>query len=134
MILLDTCALLDLAAGRLTNVPALAALDATRRSRQAFVPAIVAMEVAQKAWTGKLDLGGHSAAWFNEALALYGLRPMPLRAAVALAAYALPEPFHRDPADRLIVAGARRLRGAVLTCDRKILAYAEAGHVGAMPY
>lgn len=35
---------------------------------------------------------------------------------MALAAYALPEPFHKDPADRLIVAMARRLNASVVPC------------------
>ena len=38
-------------------------------------------------------------------------------------AYSLPEPFHRDPADRLIVAEARRPRAAVVTADSRILEY-----------
>jgi hypothetical protein len=32
------------------------------------------------------------------------------------------------------VAAARRVRGTVLTCDSKILAYAKAGHVAALAY
>jgi PIN domain nuclease of toxin-antitoxin system len=98
------------------------------------VPVIVAMEIAQKVWAGRLDLGAEPQVWFARALARFGLRPLPLRAAVALAAYSLPEPFHRDPADRLIVASARHMRGCVLTCDDKILAYARAGHVETVGY
>ena len=36
-------------------------------------------------------------------------------------AYSLPEPFHRDPADRIIVASARRLACSVVTADAKII-------------
>lgn len=46
-----------------------------------------------------------------------------MTAALALAAYELPEPFRKDPADRLIVAMARRLKASVVTVDRRILAY-----------
>ena len=38
-------------------------------------------------------------------------------------AYALPDPFHCDPADRLIVAAARRLSAPVVTADVRMLDY-----------
>lgn len=47
-------------------------------------------------------------------------------------AYAMPQPFHFDPADRMLVATARALRCPILTSDAKILAYASAGHVAAI--
>lgn len=50
---------------------------------------------------------------------------------IALASAELPEPFHRDPADRLIVAQARRSRATLVTADRKILAYP---HVKTAPW
>ena len=52
----------------------------------------------------------------------------------ALAAYELPEPFHKDPADRLIVAMARLLQAPVVTVDRRILAYGQQGHVQVLAY
>ena len=69
--------------------------------------------------------------WFNQVLAKPGLTDAPLSVAIALAASALPE-FHRDPADRLLVATARALNVPIVTRDRKILDYAEAGHVKAV--
>lgn len=132
--MLDSCALLDLSSGRLKDRRALFLLEAACLARQAYVPAVVALEIAQKAWAGKLDLGAEPRRWFAEEIARFRLRPLSLRASVALAAYALPEPFHRDPADRLIVAAARRAGGRLLTCDGRILAYARAGHVEALGY
>jgi PIN domain nuclease of toxin-antitoxin system len=38
-------------------------------------------------------------------------------------AYSLPETFHRDPADRIVVATARALNAPVVTADEKILGY-----------
>jgi PIN domain nuclease of toxin-antitoxin system len=40
--------------------------------------------------------------------------------------------MHNDPADRMIVAAARRRNYAVITSDRKILALAKDGHVQAV--
>ena len=51
---------------------------------------------------------------------------------VALGVYELPEPFHKDPADHLIVAMARRLGIPVETSDGRLLAYAALGHVRAI--
>ncbi len=42
----------------------------------------------------------------------------------------LPEPFHGDPADRMLISTARELAIPLLTRDRVILAYAaESGAV-----
>jgi PIN domain nuclease of toxin-antitoxin system len=42
---------------------------------------------------------------------------------VAMEAYALPGVFHRDPADRLLVAAARQHGLTLVTADERILAY-----------
>jgi len=42
---------------------------------------------------------------------------------IAMEAYALPEPFHKDPADRLLVAACRWQVLTLLTADERILAY-----------
>lgn len=45
----------------------------------------------------------------------------PISPAVAAEVAALPDSFHRDPADRILVATAR-IRGAtLLTCDERII-------------
>jgi predicted nucleic acid-binding protein len=41
----------------------------------------------------------------------------------AIASSLLPEPFHKDPADRILVAIARRYDIPLVSCDEKILAY-----------
>ncbi len=44
----------------------------------------------------------------------------------------LPGNFHRDPADRLLIATARELKVPLVTRDRRILDYAAQGHVDAI--
>jgi hypothetical protein len=44
----------------------------------------------------------------------------------------LPEPFHGDPADHLLVATARALPATLITRDTNILGYADAGHLRAL--
>lgn len=92
------------------------------------------MEIAQKVGVGKLLLPLPPAAWLGSVVSGFGLRVRPLGMSAALDAYDLPEPFHRDPADRLMVATARALHIPLLTSDRLILAYAAAGHVDVVGY
>jgi PIN domain nuclease of toxin-antitoxin system len=48
---------------------------------------------------------------------------------VAIEATSLPDAFHRDPADQLIVATARVTNATLMTRDRRILDYAGRGHL-----
>jgi PIN domain nuclease of toxin-antitoxin system len=102
----------------------------------AFVPVVVALEIAQKWWVGKLRFSGAGTArqWYEQTILAFRLRQLPMLAGVALAAYELPEPFHNDPADRLVVAAARLLDAPVVTVDRRILAYGQLGHVRTISY
>jgi PIN domain nuclease of toxin-antitoxin system len=135
-LLLDTCALVALAEGEPMQGDAIAAIRAAQAGGVIFVPAVIALEIGQKTAAGKFTLAkGRSArAWFEAAVRRARFRPLPVTADLALAAYELPEPFHKDPADRLIVAMARRLNASVVTIDRRILAYGQQGHVQVLAY
>ena len=137
--MLDTCAVLDLSVDRVSDSRALGALRDALAVRAVYVPSIVALEIAQKVWAGRLQLAAfrqklEPAEWFAAVLRWLDARELPLTSVSATAAYELPKPFHRDPADRIIVAEARALGAQVLTTDHKILAYAAAGHVQAIGY
>ena len=67
-----------------------------------------------------------------EAVSARGLSIEPLRAHVAIEASSLPETFHCDPANRLIVATARVSDAALMTRDQLILDYAARGHLTAI--
>ena len=70
--------------------------------------------------------------WFERFLGLPGVRLTPLSVAAAISSSFLHEPFHGDPADRLLVATARTLPATLITRDARILSYAEAGHLRAL--
>ena len=80
-------------------------------------------EVAKLVQYGKLDLDRPVSEWIDSALVRPGLELLPLTPAIAVESTQLPEPFHRDPADQMIVATARFLRIPLLTEDSKILDY-----------
>ena len=67
--------------------------------------------------------------WVAEALATPGLTVAPLTPEIALESTRLPDSFNGDPADRIIVATARRHRARLLTKDRTLVAYARRGHL-----
>lgn len=68
-------------------------------------------------------------AWFARLMQGPGIKEARFSHDIGVEASWLPGAFHGDTGDRLIVATARVLNLPILTCDSKILAYAEAGHV-----
>ena len=61
--------------------------------------------------------------WINIALDMPKLRLVPLSPVISYRSTVLPQPFHNDPADQIIVATAREENATILTQDEKILAY-----------
>ena len=61
--------------------------------------------------------------WIEQALRALQARTIQVSHEVALEAYALPEPFHKDPADRMLVAASRCHELTMLTADERILSY-----------
>lgn len=59
----------------------------------------------------------------NKTIVYPGLRILSVTPLDAIASTQLPGSFHKDPADRIIVALARRLKVSLMTCDRYVLAY-----------
>ncbi len=121
-LLLDTCVVLwaGLAPERLSS-PATAAL--TDPAAEIYIAAITAAEIACAQARGRIELDLHWKLWLHRALEVNGWRPLAADLEVVEEAYSLPEPFHPDPADRLITATARIHRLTVVTGDRLLLAY-----------
>ena len=86
--------------------------------------AISVFELTLKVRKGKIDLRLLSDQWLDLALNPNLITVIPIDAEIARAANSLPEPFHQDPADRLIVATARLRNLTLITGDEKILQYA----------
>ncbi len=61
--------------------------------------------------------------WFEEARRNLGFEDAPFTHRIAMASYELPGVFHKDPADRMLVATARQLDVTLLTADDAILGY-----------
>jgi PIN domain nuclease of toxin-antitoxin system len=87
------------------------------------VSAISLLEIATAHSLGRLKLKPSVNSWLEVAQSTEQIRLEPLTAALCLESATLPGEFHRDPADRLIVALARRLGAELVTADQRILAY-----------
>ncbi|HET6573258.1 MAG TPA: type II toxin-antitoxin system VapC family toxin [Fimbriiglobus sp.] len=87
------------------------------------VSVISCWEIALLDAAGKITLPVPVEDWVRTALAYPGVRLVDLSPEIAIASTRLPAPFHKDPADRILVATARVLDIPVLTADAKVLAY-----------
>jgi PIN domain nuclease of toxin-antitoxin system len=107
------------------------AINRAAASGRLRIAAISVWEAALLASRGRVALGRPLAQWIAEAVSAPGLSIEPLLPQVAVEAASLPDTFHRDPADRLIVATARVANATLMTRDRRILDYAARGHLAA---
>jgi PIN domain nuclease of toxin-antitoxin system len=82
-----------------------------------------ALEIARLAAGGEITLSMAPSAWIAQSAKLLLLDQLSITNETAIAPYALPEPFHRDPADRLLVATARMHNLILFTPGERILRY-----------
>lgn len=88
-----------------------------------LVSAISVWEIAVKNSAGKLPLPLPIDEWFALAKTRPGITIEPLNPLDAIASTQLPDEFHKDPADRILIAIARRYDIELVTYDQKILKY-----------
>jgi predicted nucleic acid-binding protein len=81
--------------------------------------ALVALLVTR----GRLVMSTELGVWLAQVEALPRVKFVPMDHEIAILAITLPENFHRDPVDRIIVATARKFGAPIITADEKIRAY-----------
>lgn len=94
------------------------------------ISAISCWEVAKLVELGRLTLPFPVEEWLSRALMEPGIRLLPLTPQIAVESTRLPPPFHRDPADQIIVSTARVYGCPLVTVDGRIRAYP---HVQLLP-
>jgi PIN domain nuclease of toxin-antitoxin system len=87
------------------------------------VSAITLWEIAMLVQLGRLELTLPIEIWLEQALAYPKVVVVPLSPAIVVESARLPAPFHKDPADEIIVATARVLSAPLVTYDGKMLSY-----------
>lgn len=104
-------------------------VEAAVQRGEVIVSAISVWEIALLEAAGRLQLSMDVRVWVGRALSFPGVRLKGLSPAIAIESTRLPGALHRDPADRILIATARSLGAAVVTCDERMLAYAKQGHI-----
>ncbi|MCB1127258.1 MAG: type II toxin-antitoxin system VapC family toxin [Verrucomicrobiae bacterium] len=87
------------------------------------VSAVSALEVAQLVHSGRLVIPCDAEMWIGQTRRIFNAPESRLDSRIAAEAYRLPGEFHRDPADRILVATARLEGWTLVTADRRILDY-----------
>jgi PIN domain nuclease of toxin-antitoxin system len=98
----------------------IAVLDSLPRDQRPFLCDISLWEVAMLAERGRLELDLPLGEWLDAAAHPRSVQVVAITPRIAAAVAALPDSFHRDPADRLIVATSRALSIPVLSHDKLI--------------
>ena len=86
-----------------------------------LVSDITLWEIAMLHWLGRIRLTMPLREWLDKAVAPPLVRRQGISPAIASEVAALPDSFHRDPVDRILVATARVLGLTLLTQDRRII-------------
>jgi PIN domain nuclease of toxin-antitoxin system len=86
-----------------------------------WVSGITLWEIATLNSLGRIRLRLPLRDWLEQAVAPPRVQLVSITPAIAAEVASLPDSFHRDPADRILVATARVLGATLLTQDRRIL-------------
>jgi PIN domain nuclease of toxin-antitoxin system len=132
-LLLDTCAIIWIATDEPIEPEARRAMkEAILGGEKVRVSPISAWELGLLGAKDRLPASTSPKALFGDVIATAGIRVEALSPEVLIASSFLPGNLHRDPADRILIATARKFNLQVVTRDKIILDYAKQGYVRAL--
>jgi PIN domain nuclease of toxin-antitoxin system len=99
-------------------------IAASLADQDLWISLISVWEVAKKVEKQQLILDRPLDQWLDEAVSLDGLGVWELPRPLLVHSCELPQPFHGDPADQILVATARHHRAVLVTKDQRIRRYA----------
>jgi PIN domain nuclease of toxin-antitoxin system len=125
VIVLDTHTLLWWASGekKQLSAPATQAIEGELNDGRIMVSSMSAWELAMLVAKGRVALSMDIEVWLSVVSQIEGVRFVPVDNEIAVKSIELPGEFHKDPADRIIVATARKLAAPIVTADDKIHVY-----------
>ena len=131
--LLDTCAIIWTGSGNGLSADAEGAINAAHENGdKVSASPFSAWELGQLVARNRLPLPLPPDVWFNTYLDRSGVILADLSVDIFVASSFLPDTPPNDPADRIIIATARTHGMTIVTRDKKILDYAQKGHVMAI--
>ena len=125
VIVVDTHVLLWWFGGETRKLSAAAkkALDSERDGGTILVSSITAWEIAILADKGRIGLSTDVLTWLKTVSLVDAIRFVPLDNEIAVWSTRLGAEFHKDPADRFIIATCRKLSAPLVTADKDIRRY-----------
>jgi PIN domain nuclease of toxin-antitoxin system len=102
------------------------AIERAASRGELYVSIFSIWEMAKKVEKGQLALDRPIDEWLDAALEVEGLQVSDLTRSIVVDSCQLPQPFHGDPADQLIVATARSLSATLVTKDVRLRDYSHA--------
>jgi len=124
VIVLDTHALIWWVTGdSLLSKKAKTVINKEMVGGEIIISSITAWEVAMLVEREKIFLSMDVSRWLATVAEIDNVHFVPVDTEIALKSVDLPGTFHKDPADRMIVATARTLAAPLVTKDEKIRAY-----------
>lgn len=124
MIVLDTHTLVWWVTGDPTlSKKAKSVIEREQDGGEIVVSAISAWEITILVEKARLVLSMDVGSWLATVTEIEGVKFLPVDVEIASKSVLLSGEFHKDPADRMIVATARKLAVPVVTKDEKIRSY-----------
>lgn len=99
------------------------AIAKTDPRSEILLSAISPWEFCKLIEKGRIGISCDPEEWISQALQMPRLRLVPLTPAIAYRSTILPQPFHEDPADQIIVATAREENATIISKDNLIRGY-----------
>lgn len=96
------------------------AADAIKNASQIGIPAICCWELAMLESKKRIGLNIDAQVWIDLALQKEKVQLIPLSPEIAVLSTRLPQEFHGDPADRIIVASSLVNKAPLVSKDTKI--------------
>jgi PIN domain nuclease of toxin-antitoxin system len=128
-LLLDTCAMLFLADETRIDAETQWEISEAAYDGRLYLSPISAWEIGVGVSKGRLKLPLAPLDFIEEFIERMQVKLSPLTPAIMVSSSNLPGQIHGDPMDRILIATARALNLILVTSDRPILRYAEAGHL-----
>ncbi|WP_349365910.1 MAG: type II toxin-antitoxin system VapC family toxin [Nitratireductor rhodophyticola] len=100
-----------------------AALGEALANGKIFISSITAWEIAMLVARGRLGLTEDVRHWLDIAAELNAVEFVPIDNEIAVLSTRIGDDFHRDPADRFIVATCQKFAVPLVTADEKIRRY-----------
>ncbi|MER8388833.1 type II toxin-antitoxin system VapC family toxin [Mesorhizobium sp. M0166] len=123
--MLDTHVLVRWVGGEtdMLSEPALHAIERERIGGEILISSISAWEIAMLISRGRLLLSMDVGEWLATVSKLEKLSFISVDNDIAVNSTELPGEFHKDPADRIIVATSRKFAAPLVTADQKLRDY-----------